>query len=352
MTKHLVSCLATCIAIAGTSASVARPRDTILQSPWDTPVSAHSRGQDGSSCPTAPDLPRKLTLTDYYSDPAHSIIDPVRKKAYDAQMKPLMAALHAVEKMADDYRHTGDVASAECVATWLGHFASDKAFEDVSTNQDTYVQGWMLGAYAITWLKVRPALSTSGEATRVSSWFGMLADANSGYYDSRPRSTDSKNNHRYWAGMAVMAAGIATNDTRRYRWGIDSYQVGVEQIAADGTLSLELARKSMALHYHLFAAEPLVIMAELAEANGGDLYRADGDALARLVKRSTEGTLNPAFFEKAAGIAQKETDNDPNLLAWVLTYDRRFPSRTLDQILSGLSSTSAIYLGGEPPAAR
>ncbi|KAG9598267.1 hypothetical protein KCV01_g8733, partial [Aureobasidium melanogenum] len=351
MTKHLVSSLAACVAIASSSAAFARSHDTVLRSPWDTPVTPHSSGKS-DACPTPPDLPRQLTLTDYYSDPAHSIVDPVRKKAYDEQMKPLMVAVHAVEHMADDYRHTGDPASAACVATWLGHFAHDKAFEGVTTNQDTYVQGWMLGAYAITWLKVRTAMSSSGETEHVTSWFGTLADANRRYYDSRPTSTDSKNNHRYWAGMAVMAAGIATNDTERYRWGVDSYQVGVDQIASDGTLPLELARKSMALHYHLFAAEPLVITAELAEANGGDLYRANGDALSRLVKRSSEGVLNPAFFEKAAGIAQKEADGDPNLLAWVLTYDRRFPDRTLERILSSLSSTSAIYLGGEPPAAR
>lgn len=354
MTKYFASCLTACLAVLAAGSAQARPHDDALQSPWDHPVEAHGAGHD-ESCGEVPRLPARLTLNDYYSDASHSVIDPARKHAYDEQMQPLMKALHNVERMADDYRHTGDRATAECVARWLEGFASDKAFSQVSSNQDTYVQGWMLGAYAIAWLKVRPGLgSSSGASEHVQNWLGALADANMSYYDGRTRGsvTDSRNNHRYWAGLAVMATGIATNDPRRYRWGADSYRIGVSQITAEGTLPLEMSRKSLALHYHLFAAEPLVIMAELGEANGGHLYDEKGHALDRLVKRASDGVLNPAYFAKATGATQKEADYDPNLLAWVLTYDQRFPDGTLKSIVSRLPSTSAIYLGGQPPAAN
>jgi len=54
---------------------------------------------------------------------------------------------------------------------------------------------------------------------------------------------------------------------------VTTYKDGIDEIAADGTLPLEMGRGQRALHYHLFALAPLVTMAELAAANGEDRCR-------------------------------------------------------------------------------
>jgi poly(beta-D-mannuronate) lyase len=46
----------------------------------------------------------------------------------------------------------------------------------------------------------------------------------------------------------------------------------VGEIQASGVLMREMARAGMALHYHLYALAPLIMIAELGEANGMDLY--------------------------------------------------------------------------------
>ena len=76
--------------------------------------------------------------------------------------------------------------------------------------------------------------------------------------------------------MAVNARGLFT-------WGLEHYRLGVSQIGPDGTMPLEMARKSKARHYHNFALMPFVLIAEVAAQNGVDLY---GESSAR-------GTAHP-----------------------------------------------------------
>ena len=78
-------------------------------------------------------------------------------------------------------------------------------------------------------------------------------------------SSDAWNNHRYWAGLAVCAAGITRNDTREFHFGMDALNAGVDEIGPTGALPRELERAAMALHYHLYALAPLIMLAELAK---------------------------------------------------------------------------------------
>jgi poly(beta-D-mannuronate) lyase len=109
---------------------------------------------------------------------------------------------------------------------------------------------------------------------------------------------DNENNHIYWAGLAVAAAAIANNDHDAGQWAIYTYRMGLANIQADGTLNAEMNRAQMALHYHLYALAPLIMMAELGEANGIDLYSENGGALHRLVKFCVAGLEDPAILQK------------------------------------------------------
>jgi poly(beta-D-mannuronate) lyase len=296
-------------------------------------------------------LPAALDVSDYYRDPAHSVADPARLRAYEDAMRPWNATARTVEAMADHYRTAGKAADALCVATWLDHLAGTAALTgQMATNQATYVQGWLLGAFAIAWLKVRIDPAIPGpQRGRVADWLGKLASSNLNYYASRAGKEDGRNNHRYWAGLAVVAAGIAGDREDLFNWGIASFRVGVSQVTPEGTLPLEMGRQARALHYHLFAAAPLVTIAELASANGIDLYHETGDALIRLVRRAVSGIEDPSFFADNAGIAQEPVKLGADDIAWVAPFARRFPDPGLTALLARASSRSMLYIGGLPP---
>jgi poly(beta-D-mannuronate) lyase len=329
----------------------AGPAPTGLRSPWDTRPKAATT-TPGEACKHTPDLTAGITASDYYNDSAHSVVDPARLKAYRQAVAPLQHAAEQVVAMADRYRTDGDSAAADCAAHWLGRFAADGVLTgSMSSNQAYYVQGWMLGAFAVAWLKIRPAEPNLDptERARLMGWLARVADDNRGYYDPRTSKTDAGNNHRYWAGFAVMAAGIAADRRDLFDWGIRSFEIGVDQITTDGTLPLEMARRSLALHYHLFAAAPLVAMAELAAANGVDLYSRDDHAVARLVDRAVSGVNAPDWFAAKASVSQEPIKLNADDIAWAAPFARRFRDTQLEVLLAKTPSHSILYLGGLPP---
>lgn len=319
-----------------------------LRSPWDKPVAETAAA---TPCPPPPILPRDITTSSFYTDKAKSIPDPEKYNAYRASVKPLNDAAREVAKMADNYRATGDVAAARCVVTWLVSFAQSNALSGaMSSNQAYYVQGWTLGAFAIDWLKVRRASGLPDEAkSAVPAWLGKIGALNRDYYSGRDEKVDGRNNHRYWAGLAVMAAGIAADRRDEFGWGLQALQIGLRQVDADGVLPLEIARQAKALHYHLFASGPLVVMAELAAVNGVNAFDENDGALKRLVRRALAGIDDPVFFATRAGIAQEPPKLTADTLAWAIPFERRFPDPGVRKKLSALSSTAILYLGGSPP---
>jgi poly(beta-D-mannuronate) lyase len=97
-----------------------------------------------------------------------------------------------------------------------------------------------------------------------------------------------------------MAAGIAANDRSVYSWGVSTYKAGINEIAPDGTLPLEITRGQRALHYHLFALAPLVTMAELGAVNGDDLYTYNNSHLRLLISRTIAGLADNHYFSTKA----------------------------------------------------
>jgi poly(beta-D-mannuronate) lyase len=158
------------------------------------------------------------------------------------------------------------------------------------------------------------------------------------------------NNHLYWAGFAISAAAIASDDYRLFEWGMDAYRHGARDIRDDGTLPMEMDRGQMALHYHLYALAPLVLLAEFGEANGLDLYAERDYAIRRLVARSISGLQDPAFFERRTGVPQVTT---PQIEAWEIGWAqpwlRRFPDPVISELLSKASRLNYTTWGGLPP---
>lgn len=333
--------------LVGASLSPTTAAD-ILRSPWDMPPPQSDAVP--TPCPQPPALTAGIDAASYYVDSARSIADKQRKAEYEEAVDPLRDAATTMAAMADRYRDTGDRSAAQCAISWLAKFASGGVLTGaMATSQSVYVQGWIMGAFAVVALKVRTGRENDSEWRRIGDWLAGVADAQVAYYQTRTGRIDGRNNHRYWSGFAVMAAGIASGHRDLFDWGEASFRIGAAQITPNGTLPLEMQRRARALHYHLFAAAPLVMMAELAIANGVDLYADNDHALSRLLHCAFFGIKNPSYFSQQVGIAQEPARFDAADVAWAAPYGQRFNDAAVAELAAQARSAAFVYLGGKPP---
>ncbi len=334
-------------------AGIASADDTALKSPWDL----HSVTSTDApyTCPEVPTLPHDFATNSYYIDSHHSIVDPALKKRYDNSVAGIDDFSREVVKAADAFQTTDSRAAAQCVASLLAGAAQQKAMAGkMESSQASYVQGWNLGAWAVAYLKVRNSGAISPDQQKqITKWMKKLAEENEDYYDakrSKGKGSDAYNNHLYWAGFAIGAAAIANDDHNLFRWSVEAYRQGIHDIREDGTLPLEMQRGQRALHYHLYALAPLMMIAEFGEANGFDLYAERDYAIKRLVARCIAGLDDPEFFQKATGVPQ-ETNSEIEAwqISWAQAYTRRFPDAKISAMLSKVQRLNYTVLGGLPP---
>lgn len=333
-------------------AAVGAHAATALRSPWDA---AKVKVTDAAySCPAMEPVPSDLVMDGFYrlDDPTHSIIDPVRQAAYAKAAGPVKGDGLKIVAAADAFRKTGSRSAALCVIHAANALAAANSMAGhMSSSQAVYVQGWIAGQIAIDYLKVRGyGFSTAEEDAAVGAWLKRIAEQTKAYYAKPGKGEGNRNNHYYWAGIEVAAIGVMANDRPDFDWGIETYKDGVGRIQPDGTLPLEMARGVRALHYHLYALAPLVLLAEFGEANGMDLYTLDGGAIHRLVKTSLHGAIDPSLFVEKTGVKQEsETPLSGDQIGWAPPYERRFPDPVLQSMIANAKTLSVFYLGGLPP---
>ena len=324
-----------------------------LRSPWD----GHKVKLTAAPyvCPAVVHLSPDLTTSGFYSDSKSSIIDPEKWKAYAASSGPYKALGNRVVDAADAYLSTGSREAADCALLHMDAAAKDGVFTGkMSSHQAYYVQGWVIGAVSIAYLKIRGSgIITRAQENEILPWVEKVIAQSQDYFDAHRKSSsgDAQNNHLYWAGVEVAAAGIAANDRKLFDWGMETYHDGISQIQEDGSLPQEMRRGQRALHYHLYALAPLIYLAEFGEDNGLHSYAQRDYAIKKLVNLCVAGLYDNSFFVKATGIAQ-DTPNGPpaaEQISWAKIYLARFPDPQLAKLLEQAKSLSYMYLGGLPP---
>jgi len=339
--------------IASLAASTFCYAEKPLRSPWD--MQKIKVTNVAYACPEPLHLSPDLTTSGFYSDSKSSIIDPVKWKAYTESAGPYKKLGDLAVAAADAYQATGSRQAAECVLRLEKSAALDKAFTGkMSSGQAYYVQGWVIGALGIAYLKIRDSRVVGREdAKLLTPWMQTVSKQTMDYYDAQLAKPghENGNNHVYWAGVQVGAIAIAANDRTMFNWALAAYRNGVRQITSEGTLPEEMRRGQRALHYHLYAASPLVYIAEFGEDNGIDLYAENNGALKLLVERSTAGLAGSGYFDQQAGIKQDTPDGPPSgeAIGWAKVYVKRFPDPTISALIAKAPSLSYMYLGGLPP---
>lgn len=283
------------------------------------------------ACGAVPAPVVRLDMEGFYADRGHgsSVVDKAKMASYRWATKAIDAFETGVTRTSDRFVRTGEDDVAECVLTWLNRWARADAMLDAATAQGAYVRKWGLAAAAAAYFKIRGASGLKPtKVARVRQWLHRWAKIVREEYSIRPQLSSHRNNHLYWAAWSVGLAAAALDDPDFLRWSLAKARYGIGEIDADGHLPLEMARKSRALHYHVFAAAPLVLTAELAARNGTDLYAEDGGALHRLVAGVVAGLGDPAPFARAAGVPQDTAGLfSGGDLGWLEAYVARFPGR-------------------------
>ncbi|GAA3766073.1 alginate lyase family protein [Terriglobus aquaticus] len=307
-----------------------------------------------ASCPALPAVGPDLIMDGFYrlDDPTHSIVDPVRMKAYTEAAKPAKSAALQIVTEADEYRDTGSRDAARCTLGYIASLAAQHAMTGrMSSAQSYYVQGWLAGAIAVAYLKVRDSgLQTSSQQQVIIPWLRTLGQATRDWYDQAAQRKTQGNNHLYWAGMELAAIAAATNEPNDLEWAYAAYRNGIAQIQPDGTLPLEMARGSKALHYHLYALAPLVMIGEFGQANGTDLFAERDGALRKLAAATIAQTQDPSLFQRRTGVAQENAHPlSGDQIGWAPPVAARFQLPGLTTLIAQAPSLRVFYLGGEPP---
>jgi len=323
-----------------------------LQSPWDGPGVALT--DSPYQCPDPPQFDHLLHGEPYYTDAHASIVDPVKKAAYEKATQGPVQLGQSAGLAADAYLSTGSRAAAACVYSLLAAAANFDAWAaEQPAFQNVYDQNWMLSGTAIPYLKVRNSgVAAPGQRVAIEAWFSRVAARVRTYFDrgkGRP-GTDAHNNHFYWAGLAVAAQGIACNQRDAFLWGISTYYQGVHLIQPDGSLAAEMNRAGRALHYQLYALGALVMLAELGEANGIDMYGMNQGAIQRLVRFNVDALIDPSILAKRTGVEQEVSTPWSGLeIGWAVPWVKRFPDPRLAPFLAKATWVRFWQWGGAPP---
>ncbi len=283
------------------------------------------------ACKKPPPPVHNLTFNGFYrSGSSSSVVDKEAMRIYRVSRKPIDKFASSIIKMSDRYLSSvkGNLDIARCVLDWLYHWGKGKAFLGAVSQQGGFVRKWALGTISLAYLKIRNADDLSAlKKKKIKNWISEWAYWVRDDYSTDMHKNSRKNNHVYWAAWSVGLSGVVLNNRSHFNWMIEQQRNAMQQIQGDGTLPLEMDRRSKALHYHVYSTQALVLIATLAARNGIDLYGDRGEALHRLVKRTVGGLNNPTFFSTKTGVKQTWVGKlSGGKLAWMEAYYSRYPT--------------------------
>ena len=282
------------------------------------------------SCDAPPPPVIDIVANSYYADVHHSVVDPARKEENQRSIAPIESYLHEVARMASSQ----DPQSRDCAAAWLVAWANAGALlGSASSEQAYYERKWTLAGLSLGYARVRMQASHDQKAA-IDDWLRQLAHAVMHHSEAH---RGERNNHFYWEGLAVAAAGAVTQDPNALAWGGRVFDYAMDQIEPDGSLPNEMKRAGRALHYHLYAAEPLAMLSSILDR--------DSPKLDKLIALCIAGSRNPTLFEQRTGVAQEGIVQSD--FVWLLVYARRHPSFDMAALPLGAENSFVPRLGGD-----
>ena len=196
------------------------------------------------------------------------------------------------------------------------------------------------------------------DRTVIERWLGELVWRRGPQRYFKTYNVSSRNNHRYVSAAVTMAWGAAQGIDALFREGISVFLLALDDMEADGSLPLEVTRGEDALHYQRHAITSLIAIAEMAAAQGYDLYAKrgrNGASLHDAVDFLARSLENPRVLEERLEDSGHTVPSRFNLeflvrrgherhyMAWLEPYRLRFPDRPAVALLE-----TAMATLGEP----
>ena len=240
----------------------------------------------------------------------------------------------------------------------LDRWAKDKALLDFDRRQENayYALDRTLLPTIVAWSLVNddPAVK-SRQHRRIAAWLKRVVRARGDLRPPhRPLDVSARNNHAYLAASVDMAWGSLTGNDDYFRSGPMAYRMAIGDMRADGSLPLETARGARALWYQRHAIASLTTIAEMAAAQGYDLYgyARNGRSLDAAIRFLLDAIDDPALVEPYAAENYKPGPQPEgpgqdlgflqrrgrvrHYMAWAEYYIARFPDRDTSRRLRRL----------------
>ncbi len=320
------------------------------------PLAVHAQDaeDDAFLCKPAPTPVVTLDHGSRYvaKDASRSEFDTESNADVNEQLGPLDDFISELAKAANHAlgKDTDQQAAADCVLSGLAEWARVDALSDLGTINAQLSAPARIAGLAFAYAQVQAMLPQSADRALVEQWFADRARGTMAYFDNDAPKNASRNNLRAWAALAVARVGLTVKDPTMLEWADASVRRVVCEVAPDGSLPLEMARKDLALHYQLHAVAPLVITAALLQQEGHDLFLACDRAIHRSVQFVLAAFEDPSLVADIAGEDQTYFNGKEDLrgfeMAWAHAYLTLFYSPALAEFTEGFGELGNSKLGG------
>lgn len=319
-----------------------------IASPFNVPAQNHQGKPRAKpfACPPVPAPVINLQGTSFYTDAKGSKIDQERFARANRQESPILGFTSQSAGIAADYAANAphDPERLRCLVARLSAWARAGALLGTADASGINFRIWALVPLATSYILVAQSLPRhSEEGKRIRAWLTILANRNLQYVESRR----IRNNIAYWAAAGAALASVATQRRDLLDRSARITEAGIATVDQSGALPLEMARGQRALAYHTFALTPLCVAAEVASANGIELFSLNNGALFRVGNRILAAQRSSSFFEKRAGAKQDMAIPFPaGALAWAEILYRHRQSLALEKALRGSRPIRLERAGG------
>ncbi len=288
----------------------------------------------------------RLCGTDRQGWPEHGVVH----KVYNGKQPGQNVAMTLMTGAAAAFG-TDDEAARAAVVDTLVHWAAGHALGTFKRKPEAsmyYNLDRTLMPTIVAYSLVEDDPEIAANRHLIEHWLDDLVWRRGPGRERDPEAISSRNNHRYLSDSVTMAWGILRGDDNGFRAGIERYLAALDQMRPDGSLPLETARGARALSYQRHAIASLVAIAEMAAAQGYDLYSVegpDGQSIHQAIRFLLDGIDEPELVWPYAMENQnpgpyrnykvqdlgfmKERGHGRHYMAWAVAYMARFPDSEL-----------------------
>ncbi|MDH5722398.1 MAG: alginate lyase family protein [Alphaproteobacteria bacterium] len=237
---------------------------------------------------------------------------------------------------------------AQCMLNWMDDWAIADGFMGEANHMGEFVRKWALASISLAFLQIRSEENLDeDQKIRVKDWIHRLTAQVIADFSRKPEINSRNNNHMYWAVWGVANGAVVNNDQEQFNWAMKQAKRAISHIQMDGTLPTELIRGKKAYNYHHYAAIPLFYLAQIAQANGINLYKENDHGLQRLAKRLLLNIDDQSYFQTLTGKKQDLTRTITySNLVWLVPYYKEYKDPDALKLLRQFHPVRHSRVGG------